>query len=413
MGRPRCRPIRAAFGFVPIAIASGLMIVGAHAVVRVANSYVGARRCRAGHGVSAGSGSPLRVAGPWSKRYQLSTLTVGIPPIVKRHEARVAPKSRRPGHSPVSMATQEGTTIELEKLSFAEALRRLPLLWMLGAAATLISTGIAAGSALHKLGISESHASQPGPASPPPTIVDNKVLVEVEMFLGAKGPFVTDSLLPMAGAVEAPTSPRRAVVELTASEASLVEVNRAISAAVADPNDAERDRLLEAAISRVEAQMDVTDARGDLLKLRSYAWGLRGQGRDLSSPNVEFLRNAQRDVEAALAIKPNDAWSRFQFGWLIMECTGDAERSRTQYDLALALAPTFAKAFFNRAAVRYELRDYSGAADDYGEAFRMSPSNSDLAIEAIKGRANAFGSLNDRDGVTFCEALLAFLNEAR
>ena len=70
---------------------------------------------------------------------------------------------------------------------------------------------------------------------------------------------------------------------------------------------------------------------------------------------------------------------------------GEIEASLADFDAALAVDPSFAPVYLNRAAARQEHNDNDGALADYAEALRLAPDD----IAAYHNRGRLYSKLGD------------------
>ena len=120
---------------------------------------------------------------------------------------------------------------------------------------------------------------------------------------------------------------------------------------------------------------------GDLLVKRATAPG--ADSASLLAEAGRFREEAVRELDQAIALKPDDAQAHLDRGNILEEARRHAEAIR-DYDQAIALKPDYAAAWFNRGMVYAKTGRAEEALRDLGQAIALRP---DFA-EAYVNRGN-------------------------
>jgi Tfp pilus assembly protein PilF len=104
------------------------------------------------------------------------------------------------------------------------------------------------------------------------------------------------------------------------------------------------------------------------------------------------LAAAKRDLQAALAINPNQHEANFNMAVLDMN-EGKADAALTLYAKTIALKPDYAEAYLNRGYLFYRLGRIPDSIADYNQVIRLQPENAN----AYLNRSLSYAALGQFD----------------
>jgi TonB family protein len=115
--------------------------------------------------------------------------------------------------------------------------------------------------------------------------------------------------------------------------------------------------------------------------------------RSLVRQKLKNFHGALEDAKAAIAMNPSYAKAYSARGtaeWHLK----DYDSAMADYSKAIELDPRFSQAYVNRSLVKFGRSDYKGALADLNKALQISPTD----VNALRNRAKTKDALGDADG---------------
>jgi serine/threonine protein kinase len=115
----------------------------------------------------------------------------------------------------------------------------------------------------------------------------------------------------------------------------------------------------------------------------STSWDYLCEGRELLAESRP--RQALRLIEQAVALDPQGFWPRYFLG-LCHQALGYESLAAADYDVCVALEPSFEGTYYARGLARLRLMDFARAADDFGRVLEARPHLGEVLVTRAQAR---------------------------